>query len=194
MGHLRAIRSCDPHISAPWGGDKQPVIYVSLYKVQQYIEWLSTITGKTYRLLSEAEYEYAARAGTQTAYPWGDDLGNDNEDCSGCGSQWVGQPAPVGSFPPNKFGLYDMVGNVWEWISDCYHSSYEINTPNGKTDAPTDGSAWTANADCKMHVVRGGSWAVGPTSIRSARRDQTLSDNGGGDFNLSFRVARTLAH
>jgi formylglycine-generating enzyme required for sulfatase activity len=90
----------------------------------------------SYRLLTEAEYEYATRAGTETAYPWGAEIGKGNANCNGCGSQWDGkQTAPVGSFAPNRFGLYDMVGNVWEWVEDCVHPSYN--------DAPTDGSAWT---------------------------------------------------
>ena len=79
--------------------------------------WLSKITGRPYRLLSEAEWEYAARAGSTTKYPWGDEIGRGNADCDGCGSQWDGKPpAPVGSFAPNAFGLYDMAGNVWQWL------------------------------------------------------------------------------
>ena len=108
------------------------MINVSWDDAQSYVAWLSRMTGKTYRLLSEAEYEYAARAGTQTVYPWGDDIGKNNANCDGCGSRWDGkQTAPVGSFAANAFGLYDMVGNVWEWAEDCYHDSY-----NG---APADG-------------------------------------------------------
>ena len=94
-----------------WGRSQQPVINVNWDDAQQYVAWLSKMTGKTYRLLTEAEYEYAARAGTTTAYPWGDDIGKDNANCNGCGSQWDNQQtAPVGRSPPNKFGLYDMVG------------------------------------------------------------------------------------
>jgi formylglycine-generating enzyme required for sulfatase activity len=88
------------------------------------------ITGKTYRLLTEAEYEHATRAGTKTAYPWGDAIGGNNANCAGCGSRWdVAQTAPVGSFAPNKFGLYDMVGNVWEWVEDCLHEDYSPAPP-----------------------------------------------------------------
>src|SRR5215216_3013116 len=102
-----------------WGRDTRPVIYVSWDDAQQYVAWLSQMTGKPYRLLSDAEFEYAARAGTQTVYPWGDDIGENNANCVGCGSQWTGsagtwQTAPVGSFAANRFGLYDMVGNVWK--------------------------------------------------------------------------------
>ena len=88
--------------------------------------WLSRMTGKTYRLLTEAEWEYAARAGTQTAYFWGDEIGKGNANCAGCGSKWDNrQTSPVGSFKPNAFGLYDMAGNVWQWVEDCYHDNYK---------------------------------------------------------------------
>ena len=166
------------------GRGRQPAINVSWDDAQSYVAWLSRITGKEYRLLSEAEYEYAARAGTQTVYPWGDDIGKGNANCQQCGSQWDGKrTAPVGSFAANGFGLYDMVGNVWEWTEDCYHDSY-----NG---APADGIAWT-RGDCGgRRVVRGGSWGNNPQSLRSAGRDGGATDdrsNGSG-----FRVGRTLS-
>jgi formylglycine-generating enzyme required for sulfatase activity len=180
-----------PHVSdAGWGRGARPVIYVTLEDVRQYVKWLARMTGKPYRLLSEAEYEYAARAGGQTAYPWGGEVGKDNANCDGCGSQWGGkQTAPVGSFPANGFGLYDMVGNLWQWTADCYHDAYQITTPKGKIKAPTDGSPWRS-ADCKFHAVRGGSWYVGPDKVRSAIRSKSTTD--GRDYNLGFRVARTL--
>src|SRR5262249_10215759 len=119
-----------------WGRGTRPVIYVSWDDAQAYVAWLSWMTGMPYRLLSEAEWEYAARAGTTTAYFWGDEIGENNANCKGCGGQWNGSgTAPVGSFKPNSFGLYDMAGNVWQWVQDCHHSNY-----NG---APNDGSAWT---------------------------------------------------
>ena len=151
---------------------------------QRYVAWLAKVTGKPYRLLGEAEYEYAARAGTQTAYPWGDDIGKGNANCDGCGSQWDNdQTAPVGSFAANEFGLYDMVGNVWEWVQDCYHSNY-----NG---APADGSAWTAG-DCSRHVVRGGSWStIHRPSVRQTATGPPPDDRNHG---LGFRVARMLTH
>ena len=106
------------------GRGNKPVINVNWEDAQQYVAWLSAVTGKTYRLLSEAEYEYATRAGTQTAYPWGNGIKLTDAamaNCNGCGDQWGGyQTAPVGSFAPNRFGLYDMVGNVWEWTEDCW--------------------------------------------------------------------------
>jgi formylglycine-generating enzyme required for sulfatase activity len=166
-----------------WGREEQPVMNVNWDDAQQYVAWLSKMTGKSYRLLSEAEYEYAARAGTTTEYPWGDEIGNNNANCNGCGSTWDNtQTAPVGSLPPNKFGLYDMVGNVWEWTEDCYQPNYQ--------GAPTDGSAWIASDTCRNRVVRGGSWGYSPDVLRSANRTGTTPD--GRSSGLGFRVARTL--
>ena len=167
---------------AGWGRGQRPAINVTWNDAQRYAAWLAKVTGKPYRLLGEAEYEYAARAGTQTAYPWGDDIGKGNADCDGCGSQWDnGQTAPVVSFPANGFGLFDMVGNVWEWVEDCYHLTY--------AGAPADGSAWTAG-DCGRRVVRGGSWSTDPPTLRSANRDGATPDDR--NHGLGFRVARTL--
>ena len=162
------------------------MINVDWDDAQTYAKWLSWITGKPYRLLSEAEYEYGARAGTVTTFPWGDDIKLDGKamaNCFGCGSQWdAKQTAPVGSFPANRFGLYDMVGNVWEWTEDCWHANYE--------GAPADGSAWTSG-DCNRRVIRGGSWDGNPPDLRSGRRFELNTDN---RYNpLGFRVARTLS-
>jgi len=159
-----------PHISdSAWGRETRPVINVTWVQVKQYVAWLSKMTGQTYRLLTEAEWEYAARAGANTAYPWGNEIGNGNANCSGCGSHWADdeenpKTAPVASFPPNAFRLHDMNGNVWEWVEDCYQSNYN--------EAPTDGSALNTR-DCINHVIRGGSWIVWrfPQSARSAARD-----------------------
>ncbi len=190
-----AYGSCAQDITdAGWGRGKRPVINVTWDHAQQYVAWLSKVTGMPYRLLTEAEYEYAARAGTQTAYPWGDDIGKGNANCDGCGSQWDSkqQTAPVGSFAANKFGLYDMVGNVWEWVQDCYHSNYEVESPQGKIDPPTEGSEWTAACpDDRHRVVRGGSWSTNPETLRSANRDGATSDDR--NHGLGFRVARTFA-
>jgi formylglycine-generating enzyme required for sulfatase activity len=174
------------------------VIYVDWNDAQRYVSWLSKITGKTYRLLSQAEYEYATRAGTQTVYPWGDEIGSRNANCRGCGGAWDDKrPAPVGSFAPNRFGLYDMVGNVWEWLEDCYHSPHSTYE-----DAPRDGSAWIAGGDCSERIDRGGSWRDHPEDLRSAGRDsyQRNLNLPGSDSHpvtyrnrdLGFRVARTL--
>ena len=169
-----------------WGRGQQPVINVSWEDAQEYVAWLSEVTGKAYRLLSESEYEYATRAGTTTAYPWGDNIGKNNADCNGCGSRWdAKQTAPIGSFAPNRFGLYDMVGNVFEWTEDCVHDSYD--------GAPTDGLAWLADngGDCTNRVVRGGSWLSDPNYLRSANR-LWLNSSARRDSGLGFRVARTL--
>jgi formylglycine-generating enzyme required for sulfatase activity len=167
-----------------WGRGRRPVVNVSWDDANAYVAWLSKKTGKSYRLLSESEYEYAARAGTQTAYPWGNAVGTKNANCHACGSQWdARQTAPVGSFAANRFGLYDMVGNVREWTEDCYHDTY--------TGAPADGSAWTEGANCYNRVVRGGSWLLAPAFLRSASRYWFTAD-----YRLrylGFRVARTLA-
>ena len=141
------------------------------------------MTGEPYRLLTEAEWEYAARAGTTTAYYWGDDIGTKNADCDGCGTQWDNkQTSPAGSFEPNAFGLYDMAGDVFQLVQDCDHDDY-----NG---APADGSAWTSG-DCGKRVVRGGSWFNYPQYLRSANRDWNVSAVDRLNF-LGFRVARSL--
>ena len=114
-----------------WGRGNRPVIDVSWDDAKAYVAWLSRMTGKPYRLLTEAEYEYAARAGTTTAYPWGDEIGENNANCNGCGREWLRQTAPVGSFAPNAFGLHDMLGNVWVWVEDCYHATYDGAPPDG---------------------------------------------------------------
>ena len=165
-----------------WGRGRQPVINVSWVDAQRYVAWLSKTTGKIYRLLTEAEYEYAARAGTQTVFPWGDAVGKNNANCAGCGSRWdVSQTAPVGSFAPNQFGLYDMVGNVWEWVEDCVNEDY--------SHAPVDGSAWMTG-DCGHHRLRGGSWASFVDEIRSANRARSATSDR--ISIIGFRIARTL--
>jgi formylglycine-generating enzyme required for sulfatase activity len=175
-----------------WGRGRRPVINVSWDDARAYVAWLLHKIGKTYRLLTEAEYEYATRAGTSTAYPWGNAIGKNNANCDGCGSQWdKNQTAPVGSFPANGFGLYDMVGNAWEHTEDCYHQRYDIGTAS----APTDGSAWTTHPsawegdNCSEHVVRGGSYNDAPGELRSASRFGTPEYVRNG---VGFRVARTL--
>jgi formylglycine-generating enzyme required for sulfatase activity len=170
---------------AGWGRGTRPVIYVSWDDAQGYAAWLSRMTGKTYRLLTEAEWEYAARAGTTTAYYWGDEVGKENANCNGCGSQWDNrQTSPVGSFKPNAFGLYDMAGNVFQWVQDCYHPNYD--------GAPPNGSAWTSGDCSSPRVFRGGSWRYDPQGLRSAGRTWYASDLRG--ITGGFRVGRTLAH
>jgi formylglycine-generating enzyme required for sulfatase activity len=158
------------------------VINVSWDDAQGYVAWLAKKTGKPYRLLSEAEWEYAARAGTATPYPWGDEPGTNRANFKGAGSQWSGkQTAPVGSFEPNKFGLHDMIGNVWEWVQDCGNESYK--------GAPADGRAWESG-DCGLRVARGGSWLNLPEGARAAGR--YWDPPGLRSILLGFRVARTL--
>jgi formylglycine-generating enzyme required for sulfatase activity len=167
--------------------------------MKEYLPWLNRRTGKTYRLLTEAEWEYAARgvidaSAVHTNYSWGNDVGKNLANCNGCGSQWdAKQSAPVGSFKPNTFGLYDIHGNVRQWVQDCYHDSYQ--------GAPADGSAWvTSCTDGSRRVLRGGSWHVDPQDLRAAYRvansagkridaepahSAIIDDDG-------FRIARTL--
>jgi formylglycine-generating enzyme required for sulfatase activity len=161
---------------------RRPVVNVSWDDAQAYLAWLSKETKKTYRLLSEAEWEYVARARSTTPYWWGNAIGRDRANCSHCGSDWDNKStAPVGSFAANSFELYDTAGNVSEWVQDCWNESYE--------GAPKDGTAWISG-NCGRRVVRGGSWYTGPVRLRSAFRDWAEPD-----YRLSaigFRVARTL--
>ncbi len=163
-----------------WGRGNRPVIDVSWDDIQAYISWLNQQTGKQYRLPSEAEWEYAARAGSQTEYSWGKHIGDNQANCDGCGSGWdKRQTAPVGAFQSNAFGLYDMHGNVWEWVQDCYHDSYR--------GAPTDGSVWLGDDCGDRRVLRGGSWGGKPENLRSAERLRfTPADR---DGNIGFRLA-----
>ncbi|MFP3569554.1 SUMF1/EgtB/PvdO family nonheme iron enzyme [Paraburkholderia sp. SIMBA_030] len=129
---------------------------------QQYVRWLSKVTGKTYRLPTEAEWEYADRGGTATQYWWGDQMRKGNANCKDCGEPWHKEgPESVGSFAPNPLGLYDMNGGVWEWVGDCWHNSYQ--------NAPADGRAWDTPG-CEMRVIRGGSWREGANYMLSATR------------------------
>ncbi len=161
------------------------MINVSWHDGQAYVEWLSEQTGKKYRLPSEAEWEYAARAGTETAYWWGSEIGRNRANCYRCGSAYdLKKTAPAGSFPANGWGLHDMAGNVSEWVEDCWHENY--------ARAPSDGSAWLeqGDGDCGWHVSRGGSWIDIPMNLRSAVRGGLgaglrVSVNG-------LRVSRTL--
>jgi formylglycine-generating enzyme required for sulfatase activity/class 3 adenylate cyclase len=197
-------RACNKDVAYDqgWGKDEKfpdgrivprPVINVSWDDAQRYVKWLSARTGKTYRLLSEAEWEYAARGVTSVdaphpAYPWGQDVDTGNASCRGCGGDWDGEEvnrtAPVGSFAANAFGLHDMHGNVWEWAEDCVHNSY-----NG---APSDGSPWLQanDGDCSNRVLRGGSWGSYPVLLRSASRNWDYTVDHG--YLIGFRVARTL--
>ena len=166
-----------------WGRGNHPVIDVSWADAQEYVGWLSKETGERYRLLSESEWEYVARAGTETRYHWGDAVGRNRANCAGCGSRWDDeQTSPVGSFSSNAFGVHDVHGNVREWVEDCEHRHY--------AGAPTDGSARTRGGDCSRRVLRGGSWDNDPGFVRSAYRIR--SPSGFRYDDVGFRVARTL--
>jgi formylglycine-generating enzyme required for sulfatase activity len=177
-----SLGGCPQVTDSTFGRETRPVVNVTWDDAQEYVAWFSKMTGQPYRLLTEAEWEYAARAGTKTAYYWGDEIGKGNANCKGCGSQWDNrQTSPVGSFKPNAFGLYDMAGNVWQWVQDCEQDDYK--------EAPTDGSAWTSG-DCSRVMVRGGSWGDDPEFLRAAYRIGGYTDSRNND--LGFRVGRTL--
>ena len=165
-----------------WGRGRRPVINVSWNDAGEYLDWLSEQTGGTYRLLSEAEWEYAARAGSTSKYSWGDAVGTNRANCDAedCGELFQ-YTTPVGSFGANAFGLYDMHGNVWEWVEGCWNGTY--------AGAPTDGSAWQ-RGDCANRVLRGGSWSGGARSLRSANRVGITA--GVRNLDIGFRAARTL--
>jgi len=165
---------------------RQPAVCLSWYDAQAYLKWFNRTNGATYRLPSEAEWEYAARAGTTTARWWGDAIGVGKANCNGCGSAWDDEAfAPVGSFGPNPWGLDDMLGNVWQWTDDCWNESY--------AGAPVDGSAWK-NGDCERRVLRGGSWDNLPVFVRSAARGRAYADNRDFDYATyaGFRLAKSL--
>ncbi|MFC4308508.1 formylglycine-generating enzyme family protein [Steroidobacter flavus] len=192
-----AAKACEAVQDDGWGRGRRPVIYVNFDMAMGYASWLSKKTGKQYRVPSEAEWEYAARGGTTTPWFWG------NEPTQACEFGNVGdqtlkvehpdwtlhdckdgyaKTAPVGSFKPNAFGIYDTVGNVWEWVQDCYNETYE--------GAPTDGHAWLTG-DCTRRIDRGGGWYNKPSAVRSALRyagDDSKRQNN----TLGFRVVRSL--
>jgi len=157
-------------------GDDQPAVYVSWNDAFDYAEWLSQKTGKHFRLPTEAEWEYAARAGTTTARYWGNGIGRNNANCFDCGSRWDNkQTAPVGSFKPNAFGLHDMLGNVWEWTCSAYKKSY-------------DGSEQKFTFPAHNYSLRGGSWNFKPWLVRAANRSAATRAFRN-DF-IGFRLAR----
>ncbi len=166
---------------AEWGRGDQPIIRVSWLDAVDYADWLGEQTGRSCNLPTEAEWEYAGRAGTTTNYSWGDEIGSNNANCWNCGSQWDRQQTtPVATFAPNPWGLFDMHGNVWEWVQDCWHDNYQ--------GAPVDGSAWGQKADdCGVRALRGGSWNGYPDYLRAAYRSRANIDRR--DLNLGFRVA-----
>jgi formylglycine-generating enzyme required for sulfatase activity len=196
-GGCRGFRPSD----SGWGRQKHPVINISWDDAKLYVKWLSNKTGKVYRLLSEAEWEYAARAGSTAKYFFGDDpmslcryaniaddSGNAYRYPSTGFRAWLTcndgyfHTAPVGSFVSNDFGLYDVLGNVSEWVEDGWHDNYQ--------GAPTYGSTWVAGADPQLHVARGGSWYSLQDGVTSSVRYKYVASPGGELVGL--RIARTL--
>ena len=178
--------------------DAMPVLHVSAEDAQAYVEWLSAQTGQRYRLPSEAEFEYALRAGSPTPFPWGEGSPPDGSgnftgarDRSAGGRSWSNAfddygdghwgPAPAGSFTPNAWGVQDLAGNVSEWVADCWHDNYRR--------APRDAAAWV-NPGCRMFVIRGGAWASSPDQTRSAWRAPAARDTT--NARIGFRVVREL--
>jgi formylglycine-generating enzyme required for sulfatase activity len=214
---LPTAKGDEPDASASWRDfgypqdDAHPVVCLAFQDAQDYVGWLSGRTGHGYRLLTEAEWEYAARAGSTTAYPWGSSASHEQANygaetcCSGVTSgrdQWL-YSSPAGSFPPNTFGLYDMHGNVMQWVQDCFASSYEGLPSNGSAyeeirtlNLTGDLSFMTGMTSCSYRILRGGGWADPPAMIRSAARNfapppgATLQDYK--STGTGFRVARSL--
>jgi formylglycine-generating enzyme required for sulfatase activity len=173
-----------------WGRDRRPVINVSWNDAQAYVAWLAARTGAPYRLPSEAEWEYAARAGTTTPFHFGRTISTEQANYSGKDGYAGGptgpsrrQTLPVGSFAANAFGLHDVHGNVWEWVEDCWHEDYSA------AGRPADGSAWTADG-CARRVLRGGAWDFKPDHLRSAVRNRFEPELRNNSF--GFRVARSF--
>lgn len=175
-------RKCRDPDDQEWGRGQRPVINVSWEEANAYTNWLADKTGKPYRLPSDAEWEYAHRAGNTTRYAWGDAVESARANCEGCGSIWDGdQTAPVGRFEPNAYGLYDTAGNVFEWVADCYHDRF--------SEAPSDGSP-IEKEGCGKRVIRGGAWSFPPHEVRSANRWRDFPTRHSDD--TGFRVAMDL--
>ena len=165
-----------------WGRGNRPVINVRYSDIKEYINWISKKTNQLYRLPSEAEWEYVARAGTTTEYWWGDKMINGYANCRGCGTKWSGRmSAPVGSFKPNPWGLYDLHGNLLEYVEDCW-----IN----KHKNVADDASPTITSNCQSRVIKGGAWYYLPKASRSAYRAR--NDTRVFSYFIGFRVFREL--
>lgn len=186
-----------------WGRGRRPVVHVARSDAKQYAAWLRRRTGEAYRLPSEAEWEYAARAGTETAYWWGDELGEGRIACDGCGTRWDDRStAPVGSFPANPWGLHDMLTNAEEWVADCWHPTHEGHPGDGS--ARTETSEWWRDEGwedrqgrpCRRPVERGGSFSTYPWANRAASRSYYWPNPNWHERKSAtqgFRVVRTVA-
>ncbi len=165
-----------------WGKGRRPVMNITWFETQPFMAWLSKKTGHTYRLPTEAEWEYAARGGTTTEFWWGDEVGKNLGNCRDCQSQWSKKgSAPVGSFAANPFGLYDVHGNEWEWMADCWFPNHE--------GAPADGSV-RLEENCRYRTMRSGSWYYFSKNIRSAWRFR--NDARVKSYGIGMRVLREL--
>lgn len=175
-----------------YGRSGYPVMQVSWRETNEFIDWLNEQTGRKFRLPSESEWEYAARAGTDTIFSWGNEVNRDNANYgkANCCSNGSGQggrdiwdeAAPIGSFLPNPFGLYDMAGNLQEWSADCWNESY--------AGAPSDGSPWLTG-NCERAPLRGGSWNHHSRNLRPANRNSNVRNSSAG-FGYTFRLAEDL--
>jgi formylglycine-generating enzyme required for sulfatase activity len=193
---LKTLPNGEPNPNfTDYGRGTRPVVGVSWFDAQAFVGWLNAKTGEddAYRLPSEAEWEYAARGGTTTAFPWGPELdydygnfGNDGEGLGGMArgrDVWLEETSPVASFPPNGFGVYDMHGNIFEWTEDCWEAD--------KAHTPADGSA-NKEGDCSVRIFRSGTFLSNPYMQRSARRGAPYPATQRGRNYLGFRVTKTL--
>lgn len=173
---------CPKIVQAANTGSNAPMRDLSWDDAQQYAKWLSGVSGKPYRLPTEAEWEFAARAGTSTLYWWGERMAAGKANCKDCGQPWAEErPADAGSFAANPWGLYDTSGSVWEWVADCWHASYK--------NAPADGHSWD-QPNCALRVIRGGSWREGAAYMVASTRFRY--DAGVRHAQNGFRVARSM--
>ena len=178
QGEWKSVMGSNP---SQFKNDRNPVESVSWDDAKAFVRKLNTKTGKEYRLLSESEWEYVARAGSNDKFPWGNDINASNAKFNN--GKTPTSPVPVGSYSANAFGVHDTAGNVYEWPEDCYYENYD--------GAPSDGSAWTGVGPCSQQVLRGGSWNNEPWYLRSAFRIgyySTYRQN-----YIGFRIARTLS-
>lgn len=173
---------CPAIAQAPGAQATSPMRDVSWDDAQHYLKWLTVLSGKPYRLPTEAEWEFAARGGSAAAYWWGPQMAMGKANCKECGQPWSAErPAAAGSFAANGYGLHDSSGSVWEWVADCWHGNFK--------DAPLDGRVWDA-PNCRVRVIRGGSWREGAAYMVASTRfryDASVRQSQNG-----FRVARSL--
>ncbi|MBF0355090.1 MAG: SUMF1/EgtB/PvdO family nonheme iron enzyme [Alphaproteobacteria bacterium] len=174
-----------------WGKGKRPVMNITFDDVTQYLTWLSHKSGKRYRLPSEAEWEWAAKGGVATSYPWGERMEEGRANCRECGAKPFGgfSSAPVGSYPPNGYGLYDMAGNVWEWTQDCWHPDHQGASPEGRPRGP-EAQPLPGLSSCMARVMKGGAWYYYAPMARPQARAK--NDSRVFSYVLGFRPARDL--